>query len=81
MVIPMYLYFGLGYCYQSYTQQLSSGKWARNRFYSLNHSLNAEIGLQGNIKGFTLSAGYVFMTGSDFMHEVKVGLGYTFKTE
>jgi hypothetical protein len=39
-----------------------------------------ETGLQGNIKGFTLSAGYYLLSdfNYNFEHELKVGIGYTF---
>ena len=83
MVIPFYLYFGAGYGYQSVTRQLSSGEWAMMDHYSVEHGMNWDIGLQGNIKGFTISAGYSVLTNYDSrtMHELKVGLGYTFKTK
>ncbi len=79
MVIPMYLYTGLGYGYHSYTRQISSGEWAMENHFSATHSGIFDIGLQGNIKGFTISAGYDLLFGERFYHEVKIGLGYTFK--
>ena len=78
MVIPLYLYAGIGYGYQNYTRQISSGDWVKAE-KSLGHHFIAELGLQGNIKGFTLSAGYAFSTGHTWMQELKFGLGYTFK--
>lgn len=82
MVIPMYLYLGLGYGYQSYTRQLGSGEWAMERRYSTTHSGLLDVGLQGNIKGFTISAGYTMLSGNRRMyHEVKFGIGYTFKAK
>ena len=84
MVIPMYLYLGAGYGYQSLTREISNGEWVMARggnAMSYGHCMTWDIGLQGNIKGFTISAGYSVMTDYDFgaMHEVKLGLGYTFK--
>lgn len=81
MVIPLYLYLGAGYGYQSVTRQMSSGKWAMMRNFSVMHGMMWDIGLQGSIKGFTISAGYSVLTDYDYitMHELKVGLGYTFK--
>lgn len=81
MVIPLYLYLGIGYGYQSVTRQLTSGKWAMIRPLSVEHGMTWDVGLQGNIKGFTISAGYSVLTNynSGTLHELKVGLGYTFK--
>ncbi len=81
MVVPLYLYIGAGYGYQSVTRQMSSGKWAMIRPFSVTHGMMWDVGLQGSIKGFTISAGYSVLTDYDYytMHELKVGLGYTFK--
>lgn len=81
MVIPLYFYAGIGYGYQSYTKQISSGEWVFMDDYSAKHGMNWDMGLQGNIKGFTISVGYSVMTDYDYrnLHEVKIGLGYTFK--
>lgn len=81
MVIPLYLYIGAGYGYQSVTRQISSGKWVMIRPFSVTHGMMWDVGLQGSIKGFTISAGYSVLTVYDYrtMHELKVGLGYTFK--
>lgn len=81
MVIPMYLYMGLGYGYQSYTRQISSGEWIMEEYYSATHSGIFDIGLQGNIKGFTISVGYDMLFGNRLYHEAKIGLGYTFKVK
>ena len=82
MVIPMYLYLGLGYGYQSYTRQISSGEWVMESRYSATNSGIIDVGLQGNIKGFTISAGYdMLFSGSRNYYEVKIGLGYTFKVK
>ena len=83
MVIPFYFYLGLGYGYQSYTKQISSGEWVMMRNYSATHGLNGDVGFQGNIKGFTISAGYTVLTDYNYatIHQVKIGLGYTFKAK
>ena len=91
MVIPMYLYLGMGYGYQSYTRQISSGEWVMEKHFSTTHSGIVDVGLQGNIKGFTISVGYDMLFGKkqfyhndfrrSFYHEVKIGLGYTFKVK
>lgn len=83
MVIPLYLYIGAGYGYQSVTRQISSGKWVMIRPFSVTHGMMWDVGLQGSIKGFTISAGYSVLTNYDSrtMHELKAGLGYTFKTK
>lgn len=81
MVIPLYIYLGIGYGYQSYTRQITSGEWVMMRYNSVTHGMNWDIGLQGNIKGFTISIGYTALTDYDdaALHQVKIGLGYTFK--
>lgn len=83
MVIPLYWYGGIGGCYLTRTYELANGKWAMLSPAKMNYNgmnMVFETGLQGNIKGFTLSAGYLVM--SDFVdhvqHELKVGIGYTF---
>lgn len=80
MVIPLYLYLGVGYGYQSITRQITSEEWVLANENSMKHCMAFDIGLQGNIKGFTLSLGYSFLTNfGPMMHEMKVGIGYTFK--
>ena len=69
MVIPLYLYLGVGYGYQSYTRQISSGEWAMENYYSAKHSGIVDVGLQGNIKGFTLSAGYSMFGKRMLIHD------------
>ena len=86
MVIPFYLYLGVGYGYQTMTKQLTNGEWVLYdgrgySNYSMKHSMTWDIGLQGNIKGFTISAGYMVLTDyqNGSLQELRVGLGYTFK--
>jgi hypothetical protein len=81
MVIPLYAYAGVGYAYRELNYQTNSGKWVH---YDDNpcHYGNIELGLMGNIKGFTLQAGYSLLSrgakSDPLAHEIKVGLGYTF---
>ena len=80
MVVPFYMYLGVGYGYQSITRELNSKKWAMVDYYSMGHSMVWDFGFQGNIKGYTFSIGYSVLTDYDeALHEVKIGLGYTFK--
>jgi hypothetical protein len=86
MVIPFYLFIGVGYGYQSITKQISNGDWVlydagSYSDHSMIHSMVWDVGLQGNIKGFTIAAGYSSMTDyqDGVLHELKVSLGYTFK--
>lgn len=86
MVIPLYLYAGVGYGYHTVTAQTQSGEWIRMVNYdiyrSFGHGMNFDIGLQTNIKGFTLSLGYFLIT--NFTHgvsEARAGIGYTFKVK
>ena len=82
MVIPLYWYVGLGGGYLTRTYELAGGKWAmlgpQIKYRGANMLI--ETGLQGNIKGFTLSAGYYLISNFDehYQHEAKIGIGYTF---
>ena len=84
-VIPLYLYAGLGYGYRSLTAHTVDGQWKKiSSNASPNHGINCEAGLMGSIKGFTISAGYSNITdgsGDHYLSEIKIGLGYTFKTK
>ncbi|MBR1928855.1 MAG: hypothetical protein IJ834_03840 [Paludibacteraceae bacterium] len=87
MVAPIYLYAGVGYAYRTVTRQIAGGDWVRmprggyNDYQSIGNAFLWEVGVQGNIKGFTLSAAYCMMVGSEPQHELKIGIGYTFKTK
>ena len=82
MVIPFYWYVGLGGGYLTRTYAMTRGKWAmlgpQIKYNGANMVI--ETGLQGNIKGFTLSAGYYLISNFDahYQHEAKIGIGYTF---
>mgnify|MGYP003292237300 CR=1 FL=1 len=85
MVIPLYLYLGFGYCYQNVTVQTEKYGWiemADNIFMSKDQRISPhssgyfELGLQGNIKGFTLRTGYRYNFHEN--HEFSVGIGWTF---
>ncbi len=84
-VIPLYLYAGLGYGYRSLTARTVDGEWKQITSHaSPNHGINCEAGLMGSIKGFTISAGYsniINSSGDRYLSEIKIGLGYTFKTK
>lgn len=86
LVIPLYIYFGTGYGYRSLTREISNGDWVKMVSYgddrhSFGNGQEWAIGLQGNIKGFTISAGFSYITNYNRagIPEVKVGIGYTFK--
>ena len=83
MVIPIYWYCGLGGGYLTRTYELANGQWAMlaGNWQYKGMNLAFETGLQGNIKGFTISAGYYMLTdcsGDNMQHELKFGIGYTF---
>ena len=81
MVIPLYFYAGIGYGYSTLTAELDGGKWAKIIRAGKGHAMNFDLGFQGNIKGFTISVGYCALTDFEqsVLHEVKIGIGYTFK--
>ena len=82
MVIPLYVYAGAGYAYRELNYKTYSGdQWAKYDDHPC-HYADVECGLIGNIKGFTIQAGYSLLarggSGNQIAHEIKVGLGYTF---
>lgn len=79
LVIPLYVYFGLGYAYFSETREISGGKWYMYSYEYNCHNLSIDCGLQGNINGFTISAGYFIAIPAYDWFGFKVGVGYTFK--
>ena len=84
LVIPLYIYFGTGYGYRSLTREISSGEWVKmiNRDYSFGNGQSWAIGIQGNIKGFTISGGFTYITNyRRGIPEGRIGLGYTFKVD
>lgn len=81
---PVFLYAGLGYAYHSVTAEISGNKWVyivERRSQSFGHGANFDIGIQGNIKGFTIAAGYMLLTNFDngYLHEIKIGVGGMWK--
>ncbi|MBQ7631894.1 MAG: hypothetical protein IJS82_03950 [Paludibacteraceae bacterium] len=80
LVIPLYIYAGIGYAYRPTNYQTIDNQWVNARYASPVHGGNAEGGLMGNIFGFTLQAGYsiIFDGHSLLVHELKFGVGYTF---
>ncbi|MCQ2332959.1 MAG: hypothetical protein MJZ95_07190 [Paludibacteraceae bacterium] len=92
LVIPLYVYAGMGYLYQNVTAETeefgwveirernSSGKYDYKYHYISPHSSGYfECGLQGNIKGFTMRLGYRYNFCQN--NELSVGLGWTFGRE
>lgn len=86
MWIPLYAYIGLGYGYYSLTYMREDYTWiniAEDRVgpdLSVFSSANIEVGVIGNIKGFTLSLGYSLLANGigSTKNEIKLGIGYTF---
>ena len=89
LVIPLYVYTGIGYTYHSTTAEIVGGDWVLLDPYQYDdvngHLLNFDIGLQGQYKGFTLSLGYMAIINvteeHSLLHTLKLGIGYTFKTK
>lgn len=89
LVIPLYVYTGIGYTYHSTTAEIVDGDWVLLDPYQYDdvngHLLNFDIGLQGQYKGFTLSLGYMAIINvteeHSLLHTLKLGIGYTFKTK
>ena len=89
VVIPLYVYTGIGYTYHSTTAEIVDGDWVLLDPYQYEdvngHLLNFDIGLQGQYKGFTLSLGYMAIINvtreHSLLHTLKLGIGYTFKTK
>ena len=88
---PVFLYAGVGYAFHSVTAETNDHKWVFLRrpsdkfFYPGGHGMNFDAGIQANIKGFALSAGYSLLTNFDtyqsqgFLHEIKFGIGGMWK--
>lgn len=89
LVIPLYVYTGIGYTYHSTTAEIVDGDWVLLDPYQYEdvngHLLNFDIGIQGQYKGFTLSLGYMAIINvteeHSLLHTLKLGIGYTFKTK
>ena len=89
VVIPLYVYTGIGYTYHSTTAEIIGGDWVLLDPYQYDdvngHLLNFDIGIQGQYKGFTLSLGYMAIINvtdeHSLLHTLKLGIGYTFKTK
>lgn len=89
LVIPLYFYLGMGYLYQTVTAETKEFGWVEMRYYNGNVKYNDrysphssgyfELGLQGNIKGFTMRLGYRY--GFCQTNELSVGLGVTLGRE
>ena len=82
LYIPMYFYAGIGYGYRAIYFEDIEHNWIRQ--YATTsapyHGVHWELGLMGNIKGFSLSAGLSAITGKVFYmastyYEAKIGIG------
>ena len=82
LVIPLYLYIGTGYGYNSRTAQITSGEWVKCGNYNP-HCQEWEAGWQASIKGFTINAGIYLFTNYTNISTMgmKFGLGWTFKSK
>lgn len=84
LIVPLYFYAGIGYGHKSVTREIGGGDWAyadSRKLMSFGHCMNWDFGLIGHYNGYTISLGYSALTDYKMgeMHEVKIGLGYTFK--
>lgn len=77
---PLYMYMGGGYGYRGLFYETVDKKWvAVHGEHCIYHGGVAEIGLIGNIYGFSLSLGFSIITDFDnYYPEAKVGIGYCF---
>lgn len=77
---PLYMYMGGGYGYRGLFYETVDKEWvAVHGEHCIFHGGVAEIGLIGNIYGFSLSLGFSIITDFDnYYPEAKVGIGYCF---
>jgi hypothetical protein len=77
---PIYLYFGGGYGYRGLFYETENKEWvAIQGNHCIYHGGVGEIGLIGNIYGFSLSLGLSVITDlHNYYPEAKVGVGYCF---
>lgn len=81
---PVYAYVGAGYAYRGLNYKTADDNWVRYRRgeYNLGSCADMEVGLIGNIKGFTLQFGYsIFLSESGHANEIKFGVGYSFNSK
>lgn len=77
---PVYFYAGIGYGYRAAYFEDIEHTWIRQAYSRAmpGHGVNWELGLMGNIKGFSLSAGLSAITGVGYYttyYEAKIGIG------
>lgn len=82
---PVFAYAGAGYAYRGLNYKTADGNWVQypKGEYNLGNCADLEVGLIGNIKGFTLQLGYSFLL-SQLDHganEIKFGVGYSFNSK
>lgn len=78
LVIPIYIYLGVGYNYTGYYHQLHDDRWIKIDGSS---GLGYEGGVMASIKNFTLQLGYdgsVKFSRGAVLGGIKAGVGYSF---
>lgn len=77
---PLYMYLGGGYGYRGTYYETVGNEWvAIQSNHCIYHGGVGEIGLMGNIYGFSLSLGLSVITDlHNYYPEAKVGIGYCF---
>ena len=81
---PVYAYAGAGYAYRELNYKTADDNWVRYRRgeYKMGSCADMEVGLIGNIKGFTLQFGYsILLSESGHANEIKFGVGYSFNSK
>ena len=82
---PVFAYAGAGYAYRGLNYKTADGNWARypkGDGYNLGNCADLEVGLIGNIKGFTLQFGYsVLLSEFGQSTEIKFGVGCSFNSK
>lgn len=76
---PLYLNVGFGYVYSTLTFRSTDGDWVNWGWNHYDHKMNPQIGLIGNIKGFSIMAAYSGYFSADcdaLTSEVMIGLGF-----
>ncbi len=77
---PIYMYLGGGYGYRGLFYETTNKDWVEiHNKHSIYHGGVGEVGLIGNIYGFSLSLGLSVITDfKNYYPEAKVGVGYCF---
>ena len=80
LYVPVYFYAGVGYGYRAAYFEDIEHQWIRQSYADATpgHGVHWELGLTGNIKGFSLSAGLSAISGISYpgtYYEAKIGIG------